>query len=162
MRSNKLSKEKLTYQIRIGISIFIFGLFISGITAFPIETELRLICEIIPSNTTLGAWLLEVLNGITDTNNKYPYMAYGTDWLAFAHIVLAVLFYGPWKNPVKNIWVIEFGIIACIGIFPLAFIAGTIREIPFFHQLIDCSFGVFGGLIMYYVYKKTKTLEQHA
>jgi len=71
-------------------------------------------------------------------------MAYGTDWLAFAHLVIAVAFWGPLKDPVRNIWVIEFGMIACVLVIPLALIAGPIRGIPFFWQLVDCSFGVFG------------------
>jgi len=107
----------------------------------------------------LGKWLNDVYQGITETNAKFPYMAYGTDWLAFAHLVIAVVFIGPWRNPVKNIWVIEFGLIACVGIFPLAIIAGGIREIPFFHQLIDCSFGVFGGVLLWMVYRWIKKLE---
>jgi len=139
-----------------------FGLFVSGVTAFPLETELRFICTFIPADTELANWLQNVLFGISETNVKYPYMAYGTDWLAFAHLVIAVVFIGPFMDPVKNIWVIQFGIIACLGIFPLAFIAGGIRDIPFFHQLIDCSFGVIGGFIMYFVYRKTKILENNA
>ena len=29
-------------------------------------------------------------------------IAYGTDWLAFAHITIAVAFLGPLKDPVRN------------------------------------------------------------
>jgi serine/threonine protein kinase len=45
---------------------------------------------------------------------------------------------------------IDFGIAACIAVFPVAFVAGTIRGIPFFWQLIDCSFGLVGGLLLLY------------
>ena len=71
-------------------------------------------------------------------------LAYGYDWLGFAHIVIALAFIGPFKDPVKNKWVIDWGIFSCIAILPLAFIAGPIRKIPFFHILIDCSFGIVG------------------
>jgi hypothetical protein len=87
-------------------------------------------------------------------------LSYGTDWLAFAHIVIAVAFIGPWRDPVKNIWVIEFGMIACIMVFPLAFIAGGIRDIPLFWKLIDCSFGVLGFIPLYYCYSLIKQLER--
>jgi hypothetical protein len=50
--------------------------------------------------------------GVSETYRLYPFIAYGTDWLAFAHIVIAVAFWGPLKNPVRNVWVIEFGMIA--------------------------------------------------
>jgi hypothetical protein len=100
-----------------------------------------------------------VYAAVKTTNEKYPYLSYGTDWLAFAHLVIAVVFIGPLKDPVKNIWVIEFGMIACLMVFPLAFIAGPIRGIPFYWQLIDCSFGVFGFILLYSCYKNIKQLE---
>jgi hypothetical protein len=96
---------------------------------------------------------------VTESYGKYPFLAYGTDWLAFAHMVIAVVFIGPLRDPVRNIWVIEFGMIACVGVFPLAFIAGSIREIPFFWQLIDCSFGIVGGILLYWCYRKIKQME---
>jgi hypothetical protein len=71
-------------------------------------------------------------------------MAYGTDWLAFAHIVIAVAFWGPLKDPMRNLWVVEFGMIACILVVPLALVFGPIRSIPPFWLMVDCSFGVFG------------------
>jgi len=36
--------------------------------------------------------------------------------------------------------------LACLALFPFAFIAGPIRHIPTFHILIDCAFGLFGLL----------------
>jgi len=143
-------------QIKICIWIIIIGLAVSGLTAFPLETEL----EILSKNTTgtMQSWIQTVYFSIKDTNQKYPWLSYGTDWLAFAHLMLAVLFIGPLKNPEKNIWVIEFGIIACVMIFPLAFIAGPIRGIPFFWQLIDCSFGVIGLIPLIICYRKIKNL----
>ena len=81
---------------------------------------------------------------LADTNKEYPFLAYGYDWLAFAHFVLAILFIGPLKDPVRNKWVIEFGMIACVLIIPFAFIAGHFRGIPIGWRLIDCSFGVIG------------------
>src|SRR4051812_41374297 len=69
---------------------------------------------------------------------------YGTDWLAFAHLVIAVAFWGPLRDPVRNIWVVHFGMIACVAVVPLALIAGPIRGIPWWWQLIDISFGAVG------------------
>ncbi len=86
-------------------------------------------------------------------------ISYGYDWLAFAHIVIAIAFLGPLQNPVRNIWIIEFGCIACVLIFPVAMIAGHVRDIPFFLRLIDCSFGVLGLIPLVICYRKTKVLE---
>jgi hypothetical protein len=105
-------------------------------------------------------WIDKVLHALTDTYARYPFIAYGTDWLAFAHLVIAVAFYGPFRDPVRNIWVIQFGIIACLGVIPLAAIAGTIRGIPLGWQLIDMSFGVIGLIPLVIVYRLTRRLEQ--
>jgi hypothetical protein len=73
--------------------------------------------------------------------------------------MLAILFIGPLRDPVKNSWVIEFGMIACLLIIPLAFIAGYIRHIPIFWRIIDCSFGVFGIIPLMICYKNIKLLK---
>ncbi|TWR27629.1 hypothetical protein FPZ43_14145 [Mucilaginibacter pallidiroseus] len=137
----------------------ITGLFISGVTAFPIETELNwLMSQAGNFNPTMATWLYKVYNAVHATTTAYPFLAYGTDWLAFAHVMLAVLFVGPLRNPLRNIWVIEFGIIACVAIVPLAFIAGPIRGIPIFWRLIDCSFGLFGIIPLYLCHRDIKLL----
>ena len=158
---NTLTKQKNTKQIRTLIIVFMVFLILSGITAFPIETELTGLIHLnsfLPSIMQL--WLIKIHEAVATTNKTYPYLSYGTDWLAFAHLVIAVAFIGPLKDPVKNIWVIEFGMIACVMVFPLAFICGPIRGIPFFWQLIDCSFGVFGLIPLYMCYRKIRLLEK--
>ena len=119
-------------------------LFLSGLTAIPVETELDFLSRFFPLGSSIGDWLDRVYTGFNETNNQYPFLAYGYDWLAFAHFVLAILFIGPLRNPVKNKWVIEFGMIACLLIIPFAMIAGHYRGIPFWWRLIDCSFGFIG------------------
>jgi hypothetical protein len=155
--------KKLKREIQILLYTFIVGLIVSGVTAFPIYTELTYAHDLITRfklNNSLSVWIEKVYQASSDIDTKYPFISYGTDWLAFAHLVLAVLFLGIIKDPVRNIWVIEFGLIACAGIFPLAFIAGSIRGIPFFWQLIDCSFGLFGGLILWMCYSRVRKLDK--
>lgn len=154
------TQQQLLKRIQIYIWIIIIGLFISGVTAFPIETELAYFhkhIDVFP--VWMQSWLNTIYNAIKHTNAQYPYLSYGTDWLAFAHVVLAILFIGPLKDPVKNVWVIQFGMIACVLIFPLAFIAGSIRGIPFFWQLIDCSFGLIGIVPLWLAYRNVQKLE---
>ncbi|HEY0047267.1 MAG TPA: hypothetical protein VGB44_11200 [Flavobacterium sp.] len=155
------NEAKLRKIIRNLIILFIICLVISGVTAFPIETELAILDTnrtILP--TSLQDWIHQVYLAVKSTNDNYPYLSYGTDWLAFAHIVIAVAFIGPLRDPVRNIWVIQFGMISSIMVFPLAFIAGPLRGIPFYWQLIDCSFGVFGFLLLYLCYTKILKLEK--
>ncbi len=155
------SERKLTKRIRNLIILFIVGLVLSGVTAFPIESELAIAHSNISSFPGyLQNWISSVYFAVKSTNENFPYLSYGTDWLAFAHIVIAVAFIGPLRDPVRNIWVIQFGMISCIMIFPLAFIAGPIRGIPFYWQLIDCSFGVFAFALLYLCYKNILKLEK--
>jgi len=136
---------KMITKIRLLIIFFIVALILSGVTAFPVETELHWLLNhpsLMPSFAQ--QWLQDVYAALVETNAKYPMLAYGFDWLAFAHIVIAMAFIGPLKDPVKNKWIIDWAMMACVAVFPLAFIAGPIRSIPMFHILIDCSFGVIG------------------
>jgi hypothetical protein len=151
----------LKARIRMWIIFFIVCLILSGITAFPIESQLRLLVpciHVLPE--TLQLWIQTIYIAVANTNKQYPYLAYGTDWLAFAHIVIAVAFIGPLKDPLRNIWVIQFGMIACMMVVPLALIAGEIREIPMFWRMIDCSFGIIGLIPLYICYQAIRKLEQ--
>ncbi len=153
--------QQLKKRINTWLWLFIIFLVLSGVTAFPIEAEL----SFLSAHTSafpleLQNWIGKIYEAVKNTNQNYPQLSYGTDWLAFAHLVIATAFIGPLKDPVRNIWVIQFGMIACVMIFPLAFIAGPIRHIPFYWQLVDCSFGVLGIIPLYLCYKNIKQLEQ--
>ncbi len=155
-----LTNSQLKKRIRTWIVLFIVLLILSGVTAFPIETELAFLIQHVSSFPEfMQTWLRTIYDEVKTVNINYPHLSYGTDWLAFAHIVIATVFIGPLINPVKNIWVIQFGMIACIMVFPLALIAGPIRQIPFFWQLIDCSFGVFGLIPLNITHKNIRLLE---
>jgi hypothetical protein len=143
--------QKHLCTARIYLAIFLLGLVLSGLTAFPLETELRVLASLLPDAgqphpSAFTHWIVTVRDALIETNAKYPFLAYGIDWLAFAHLVIAVAFIGPLKDPVRNVWVIDFGLIACAAVIPMALIAGQFREIPFGWRLIDCSFGVFGAI----------------
>jgi hypothetical protein len=132
-------------KIQVLTWIFILGLVISGVTAYPLEWEINLIvafCERYSLQGTVIDWLHTVREGIVQTNARYPFLAYGTDWLAFAHLVIAIAFWGVIKDPARNRWLIDWGMIASVLVIPQALITGQIREIPFFHQIVDCMFGV--------------------
>jgi hypothetical protein len=145
-------EPQLRLRIRLMLIAFVIGLLLSGLTAFPLRWEINSLARFMgatPTDTVqtthgLLQWVVRVREGLNDGYGRYPFLAYGTDWLAFGHIVIALAFIGPLRDPVRNIWIIEWAMIACVGVIPLALICGPIRDIPFFHQLIDCSFGVVG------------------
>jgi hypothetical protein len=144
--------------IRINILLFSVLLILSGVTAFPLKMETQFLVNIgsiFPE--VLQNWILTVHKSVSATPDV---VLYGTDWLAFAHLVIALFFIPVYLDPVKYKINLIMAMTACAGVFLLAFICGPIRGIPFFHQLIDCSFGLIGFLLLFYVYKRINILEQ--
>jgi len=153
--------------IRLWLGVFIVGLVLSGLTAFPLVTELRWLVRLLHASwvepatlsTGLLAWVERVNEALVTTDAQYPFLAYGTDWLAFAHLAIAVAFIGPFVDPVRNKWVVTFGLIACGGVIPLALIAGQVRGIPLPWRLVDCSFGIVGAVPLLVARKLTDRME---
>jgi hypothetical protein len=145
-------RKTLLWRIRLLLVFFMACVVLSGFTAVPLGWEVERAADAlsIPDDaspdayTGLRHWIATVREGLRDTYAEYPFIAYGTDWLAFAHVVIAVAFIGPLIDPLRNAWVITFGMIACVLVIPMALVFGHLRGIPFYWQLIDCSFGVFG------------------
>ena len=158
---NTINAQTIELKFRRLLRLFIFFLILSGLTAFPLQTEVSILHGILKncSISLLREWITIVNDGLEATASKYPFLFYGTDWLAFAHIVIAIAFLGPLQDPGRNIWVIRFGKIACMLVPVFAFLCGTIRGIPFWWRLIDCSFGVVGFLVLHKCYQYSSALE---
>lgn len=137
---------RLLRRIRLVLVGLIVGLFLSGVTAFPLPKEARLLADALAGSgsapAALVAWIARVREGLDVAEARYPFLLYGTDWLAFAHLVIAAAFVGPLRDPVRNVWVVQWGVFSCAATIPLALICGPLRGIPFFWQLVDCSFGI--------------------
>jgi hypothetical protein len=162
------AQAALLRRIRIWLALFIAGLVLSGLTAFPLVHETALLDHLfhvapVPPpapEPALNTWLRRVHTALAETDRQYPFLAYGTDWLAFAHLVIAIAFLGPLRDPVRNRWVLVFGVLACAGVVPLAFIAGPIRGIPLFWRCIDSCFGVFGAIPLLICLRLVRKLER--
>ncbi len=164
---NEMEQKKLLLKIKLLTLFFMAALAVSGITAFPVETELRLVMQFLntggqnpESLNGLQRWLVLVYEGICTANAQFPFLAYGFDWLAFAHLAIAAAFTGLYREPVRNKWLVSWAMICCVGVIPLALICGEIRQIPFYWRLIDISFGVFGMIPLIYLRKLILRLER--
>lgn len=155
-------------RYRLVLGIFIVGLILSGVTAFPLLTELRLLASWLgisntadyQSLTGLQYWIAYVHYGLEQTNARFPFLAYGTDWLAFGHLCIAVFFIRPLFKPLESDWVLKCGLICCAAVIPLALIAGQVRGIPLYWRLIDCSSGVLGAMPLLYCLKLTRQAKR--
>lgn len=163
-----MKADALQRRFRLVLGCFIIGLILSGVTAFPLLHELRLMAAGLgltdhaayAQHTGLKYWIGHVWHGLEVTHAQFPFMAYGTDWLAFGHLMIAVFFIGPWRDPVGNAWVLRVGLFACAAIIPLAFIAGAVRGIPVWWRVVDCSFGVFGSLPLLYCLRLSARMRE--
>jgi hypothetical protein len=148
-------EQALRRRIKLLTCFFIVGLILSGVTAIPLLKETDLLAK-----QFNAPWLLQVYSALEQTQSQYPFLFYGTDWLAFGHFVIAIAFIGAWREPVRNRWLFDFGLIACVLVIPYALVFGWMRGIPLWWQLIDCSFGIFGTFPLWLCRKWTRELEQ--
>lgn len=148
--------------------VIIAGLVFSGLTAIPLQSEMDLLARWIGAGNLsptqvandFTKWILIVRDALHVTYAKYPFIGYGTDWLAFGHIVIALAFVGVLRHPLRNAWLFQFGMIACVLVLPWALLFGELRGIPIYWRLIDCSFGVFGFLPNWIAFRAVRELEQ--
>ena len=161
-------ETQLRRRIKVLTWLFITGLVMSGATAIPLEWELDLLTNRFGitgqtsamANSEVVRWLLTARAALQEVSVKHPLLFYGTDWLAFGHIVIAIAFVGALRDPVRNRWLFDFGLIACVLVIPYALVFGAIRASPFWWRLIDCSFGVFGFIPMWFCRKWARELER--
>jgi hypothetical protein len=153
-------------RIRFLVVFFIVALAASGLTAVPLTWELGLLDRLAGSASALGhllpalgEWISRVHTGLLAAYAVFPQIAYGTDWLAFAHIVIATAFIGALRDPIRNRWVIEFGMLACALLIPWTLLMAVVRHIPWFWQLVDMSFGVLGMIPLWWVRRDILRLE---
>jgi hypothetical protein len=144
-------------RVRRWTVFFIVGLVISGATALPIPTQLRVAVRLLGEDLRAGGlisdqmavWLQTVRDGIRATEAHAPFMFYGTDWLAFGHFTIALAFVGAVRDPVRNRWLFRFGMLACALVPLWAIVFGAVRGIPAWWRVIDASFGILGFVPMW-------------
>jgi hypothetical protein len=98
-------RAALLKGIRAWLVFFVVCLVLSGATAFPLVHGMRWTEELLRALSApdhlpgLMDWIERVRQGLDTVDAEYPFVLYGTDWLAFAHLVIAVAFYGPYRDP---------------------------------------------------------------
>ena len=158
-------EQTLRRRIKLLTWLFIVGLLLSGATAIPLQHELDLFARLFGfagGSSELAQWFSRVRDALAQTQSLYPFLFYGTDWLAFGHFVIAIVFIGALRDPVRNRWLFDFGLIACVLVIPYALVFGGLRGIPLWWRLIDCSFGVFGFIPLWFCRQWAGELEKLA
>lgn len=160
MPVNENDEIKLRRKIKILIIITIIGLLVNGISAIPLRTELNILLsnpDALPK--FLNDWWTYVNKGVKETTAHYSFMRYGFDWLAFAHILIAIAFIGPLKDPIKNEWVIQWGMITSALSVVMAFVMEPVRSIPIWWSAVDASIGIVAFIILWLCNQWIKKLK---
>ncbi len=156
------------------LGIIAFGLLVSAITVWPAVPELKMVVRLVWGDSeptgALHNFVLQAIEGLESVEASHPFLLYAHDWLAFAHIALAILFAGAIRDPVRNVWIVQCGLIMCVLIPVLAGICIPLRGLPFFWFWIDVAFAPAAGLPLWIALrdirraeaesKKTKKAEQ--
>jgi hypothetical protein len=148
------------------LAIVAFGLLVSGVTIWPAAWELRTGIRLVwgggePAGV-LHAFVAQALDAYERVRIEQPFLLYGYDWLAFAHIVLAILFAGAARDPVRNIWVIQCGLVMCALVPVLAGVCIPLRGIPAEWFWIDFAFAPAAALPLWIALRDVRRIELRA
>jgi hypothetical protein len=151
MTDNETKEKQLRSRIKAAIIITIIGLLLNGISALPLRTELDVLLsqpEHLPK--FLLDWWTYVRQGVYETSDKYNFMRYGFDWLSFAHLMIAIAFIGPLRNPIKNQWVVKWGMIVAASSIVMAFGWERMRDIPVWWSFIDAGISYVAFVVLWF------------
>jgi hypothetical protein len=145
------------------LGVVAVGLFVSGVTVWPAVPELKAAAHIAwgagePSGV-LHPFVLRAIQGLESVQASYPFLLYAHDWLAFAHIVLAILFAGAIRDPVRNVWIVQCGLIMCALIPVLAGICVPLRGLPGCWFWFDCAFAPAAGVPLWIALRDVRQFE---
>ena len=161
MSNIKSHEVRLRQKIKAAVIITILGLLLNGISAVPLLTELKILLSkpnALPQ--FLRDWWTYVNTGVKETTNKYEFMRYGFDWLAFAHLLIAIAFLGVLKDPIKNEWLVKWGMIASALSVVMALGWERVRSIPLWWSFIDASIAIVSFIILWLCNKWIQELKR--
>jgi len=98
---------------RIWLILFSAALIASGLTAIFAREGLQILSPFFSQGSflwslwpSMSEWLTLVFRAIEEVYDKYPFLAYGYDWLAFGHFIISIPFLMALRDPLRDSWVI--------------------------------------------------------
>jgi chromate transport protein ChrA len=153
-------------RLRVLLTLFIVLLLLAALTAWFLIPALSIFQRLVGEGTFIGSsfpsvahWVTLIQKALVETKEKYPFMFYGTDWVGFAHLVMIIACIGPLRNPIKNIWVLQFSMIGCILMIPMTLITGIARGLPWFWHLFDCVIAATGAILFLMCWRYARQME---
>ncbi|MBN1124905.1 MAG: hypothetical protein JXA82_07850 [Sedimentisphaerales bacterium] len=162
-----MKQQKLLYRIRFVLILFAIGLILSGIIFFPLKQQLDLLVRLCGPGTwvetvfsPMAYWIDRMHEATIDVHRDHAFVFYCTDWVAFAMIIVGLAFWGPIRNPVRNRWVIEWGILISVLSVLTVLISAPLRGWPWFWLPFDSSFGILALVPLWLAHHWTCRLEK--
>jgi len=160
------NSTNLLLRIRLCLGVFILVLLAGGAACFPLLSEAQFLYRAAHARGIFGPaireWAQAVYAALLETNARYPFLFYGTDWVAFGHFALAIAFIGPMRDPVRNVWMAQFGAVLCLLAIPWALGFGHLRGIPPWARAVTCVGGLGGFLLFWHVLRCIRQLAPAA
>ncbi len=154
------------FRAKMMLAIVSFGLFVSAVTIWPAQWELETLVSVVwgdrEATGAMHRFLLEVIEALDTIGARYPFLWYGYDWLAFAHLMLAILFAGAIRDPIRNVWVIQFGLICCALVPVLAAVFVPIRGLPLGWLVVDFAFAPAAAVPLWIALRDVRGFERRA
>ena len=148
------------------LTLFIIALLLAALTAWFLIPAASIARRLLGEGTLAGSclpslarWAALIEEALGETKEKHPFMFYGTDWVGFAHLVMAIACLGAARDPVRNMWVLQFGMVGCSLMIPMTLITGIARGLPWFWQLFDCIIGAAGAVLFLTCYRYARQME---
>jgi hypothetical protein len=152
-------------RAKVMLAIVAFGLLVSGVTVWPAVAELKTAVRVVWGDAEpageLHAFVLRAIEGLEAVEAEYPFMLYAHDWLAFAHIGLAILFAGAIRDPVRNVWIVQCGLILCALVPVLAAVCIPIRGLPLVWFWFDFAFAPTAALPLWIALRDIRRAETY-
>ena len=114
--------------IRRLLLFFMITLFISGLTAIPVEAQLSFLTKHTSGDTAIHQWLQKVLLAYREVNKDHPFLLYGYDLAGICSLHPGYSIHRPLQRPYKKylghpVWNDRL----CISVSP-GFYCGTFQR----------------------------------
>ena len=97
------NRQALELRRKVQILLVLYGLALIaiGLATIPLQVEIAVLENVTGDRSALeevwpamAHWISRVQEGVSRAYGTYPFLQYGTDWLAFAHVVIGIAFLG--------------------------------------------------------------------
>lgn len=141
----------LLSRIRLVLAIAIVCLILGSLATLAAPHTISVVLSILsrmeiatPDTSHSFRWLQHIQLQLGRDSDLHPMLHFCADLFAFVQLVFALALIGPLRNPIRNQWVIQFGILACCGLIPVALILGPWHGLPMAWRLVSCGAALCG------------------